>query len=71
MSDGPEDLAEVQRKLAEIQHRKRDDIRWSISRHTAERAIEAIEAAEQSEPGRGGPPRSGKARRRKRHKRLL
>jgi len=67
MSDEPEDLAEVQRQLEAIQRRKRDDVRWSMSRHTAERAIEAI-AAPDAAPERSGP---GKRRRRKRHKRLL
>ena len=70
MSDDPQDLEEVQRKLDEIQRRKRGGIRWQISRETAEHAIEAIEgtapAADRSpEPGRG------KQRRRKRRKRLL
>ena len=68
MSDEPEDLAEVQRQLEEIQRRKRGDVRWSMSRHTAERAIEAIAPSEAAEPERGG---DGKRRRRKRHKRLL
>ena len=68
MTDEPEDLAEVQRQLEEIQRRKRDDLRWGVSRHTAERAIEAIA---QAEP-RGLERRpAGKGRRRKRHKRLL
>lgn len=67
MSDEPEDLAEVQRQLEEIQRRKRDGVRWSVSRHTAERAIEAI-APPDVDPERRG---AGKRRRRKRHKRLL
>ncbi|MGH7635275.1 MAG: hypothetical protein ACRENC_16180 [Gemmatimonadaceae bacterium] len=67
MSDEPEDLAEVQRQLEEIQRRKRGDARWSMSRHTAERAIEAI-APRDAELERRG---DGKRRRRKRHKRLL
>lgn len=67
MSDEPEDLAEVQRQLEAIQRRKRDDVRWSMSRHTAERAIEAI-APLDAAPEQGG---AGKRRRRKRHKRLL
>lgn len=66
--NAPDDLAEVQQRLAEIQRRKRGRIRWSISRHTAEMAIDAIERFD----GPGEPPRrSGKSRRRKRHKRLL
>jgi hypothetical protein len=67
MSDEPEDLAEVQRQLEAIQRRKRDDVRWSMSRHTAERAIEAITPPDTA-PEQGG---AGKRRRRKRHKRLL
>jgi hypothetical protein len=65
MSDRSEDLAEVQRRLKEIQSRKRNRIRWNMSTHTAEVAIEAIAPT-------GGKPRpSTKRRRRKRHKRLL
>jgi hypothetical protein len=67
MSDEPEDLAEVQRQLEEIQRRKRGDVRWSMSRHTAERAIEAIAPSDAEPVGSG----AGKRRRRKRHKRLL
>jgi anti-sigma factor RsiW len=66
MSDESDDLAEVQRRLSEIQREKRRGIRWGMSRHTAERAIEAIA---EDEPERIRP--SGKSRRRKRHKRLL
>jgi len=55
---------EVQRRLAEIQQRKRGRVRWNVSRHTAEIAIEAITGPKQ-------PARSGKSRRRKRKKRLL
>lgn len=68
MSDEPEDLAEVQRQLDKIQRRKRTDVRWGMSRHTAERAIEAIADGEAPPVGR---PSGGKSRRRKRHKRLL
>jgi len=67
MSDEPanvENLDEVQRRLAEIQQRKRGRIRWNVSRHTAEIAIEAI-------TGPKAAAKSGKARRRKRKKRLL
>ena len=70
MSDEPQDLEEVQRKLDEIQNRKRGDIRWHISRHTAERAIEAIHAIELDHE-RTMHPSGGKPRRRKRKKRLL
>lgn len=64
MPDEPADLAAVKQRLEEIQSRKRGRIRWSVSRHTAELALGAIIDT----PRRG---RSGKSRRRKRHKRLL
>jgi hypothetical protein len=65
MSDEPGDLAEVQRRLQDIQRRKGERIRWQIGKHTAELAIDAIE-------GRDRPDRNGgKTRRRKRRKRLL
>ena len=67
MTDEPQDLEEVQRRLEEIQRRKRGGIRWQMSRHTAELAIEAIEAAAPEPPPHG----NGKPRRRKRRKRLL
>ena len=65
MSDRSEDLAEVQRRVKEIQRRKRSRIRWSMSTHTAEIAIGAIVSAAER------PRKSAKQRRRKRHKRLL
>jgi hypothetical protein len=64
MADEPDNLEEVQRRLAEIQTRKRGRIRWNVSRHTAEIAIEAM-----TEPRQKG--KAGKSRRRKRKKRLL
>jgi hypothetical protein len=64
MTGEPDNLEEVQRRLSEIQSRKRGRIRWSISRHTAEMAIDAIVPPKV-------PSRSGKSRRRKRRKRLL
>jgi len=67
MTDDPRDLEEVQRRLEEIQRRKRGGIRWQMSRHTAELAIEAIESAAPEPPSHG----KGKPRRRKRTKRLL
>ena len=67
MTDDPRDLEEVQRRLEEIQRRKRGGIRWQMSRHTAELAIEAIEAAAPGPTTHG----KGKPRRRKRTKRLL
>lgn len=69
MDEEPEDLAEVQRRLEEIQHRKRG-IRWGMSRHTAERAIEAI-VQDAPLPDASRRAISGKQRRRKRYKRLL
>lgn len=66
MNDGPDNLDEVQRRLSEIQHRKRGRIRWSISRHTAEMAIDAIAPKKDRQH-----PGTGKSRRRKRKKRLL
>ena len=68
MTDEPQDLEEVQRRLDEIQRRKRGGIRWKMSRNTAERAIVAIEAAAPEPPRHHG---NGKQRRRKRRKRLL
>jgi hypothetical protein len=67
MVDEPKDLNEVQRRLSEIQRRKRGGIRWNVSRHTAEMAIGALAPEILPEP----TPRSGKQRRRKRAKRLL
>jgi hypothetical protein len=64
MSDMPDNLDEVQARLREIQSRKRGRIRWTISRHTAEMALDAIVPPRQEQ-------RSGKNRRRKRWKRLL
>jgi hypothetical protein len=66
VSPGPDNVEEVQRRLAEIQRRKRGRIRWSIGRHTAELAIEALGVDRQITS-----KRNGKQRRRKRHKRLL
>ena len=70
MTDEPQDVEEVARRLDEIQRRKRGDIRWQMSRHTAERAIVAIEATAPAEH-RSPPAGKGKQRRRKRRKRLL
>jgi hypothetical protein len=65
MSDSADDLEEVQRRLAEIQRRKRGRVRWHVGRHTAEMAIDAIERGARSDR------KNGKQRRRKRRKRLL
>jgi hypothetical protein len=65
MTQEPHDLEDVRRRLEEIQSSKRGRIRWNVSKHTAEMAIEAIETG----PRQTRP--SGKKRRRKRNKRLL
>ncbi|HEX4681655.1 MAG TPA: hypothetical protein VH277_03040 [Gemmatimonadaceae bacterium] len=62
----PENLNEVQRRLAEIQSRKRGRIRWAIGRHTAELAIGALDVDRKI-----ASTKNGKQRRRKRNKRLL
>ncbi|MDB4874224.1 MAG: hypothetical protein JWM41_670 [Gemmatimonadetes bacterium] len=59
------ELEEVQRRLAEIQHRKRGGMRWDVSKHTAEMALVALEGEGERRVQRG------KGRRRKRNKRLL
>ena len=64
MSDNPDELEEIQRRVQEIQHRKRGRISWRIGKHTAEMAIVAIAPKPRVH-------KSGKQRRRKRHKRLL
>jgi len=61
------DLDLVAKRLRDIQRGKRGDVRWSMSRQTAERAIEAIRLEEDRPPYQ----RSAKSRRRKRGKRLL
>jgi hypothetical protein len=56
----------VQERISELQRRKRQTVRWHMSRDTAERAIAAItEGSLRPTAGKG------KSRRRKRHKRLL
>jgi hypothetical protein len=57
----------VAKRLRDIQRGKRGDVRWSMSRHTAERALEAIRLEADQPPYRP----SAKSRRRKRGKRLL
>ena len=66
-ADGPDDLAEVKRRISEIKKLKRSQVRWTVSSHTAELAIGAIEGLDKPKPA----PRMGKSRRRKRRKRLL
>lgn len=57
----------VAKRVRDIQRGKRSDVRWGMSRQTAERAIEAIRLEEAKSPYH----RSAKSRRRKRSKRLL
>lgn len=65
MADDEEELAEVQRRLAEIRLRKRGRMRWTVGARTAELAIGALVGRrEERRP-------TAKSRRRKRHKRLL
>ena len=64
MAKNHPELDEVEARLRQIQAAKRSRIRWNVSRHTAELAIEAIEP-------RAPHRRSGKSRLRKHHKRLL
>jgi hypothetical protein len=61
------DVDLVTKRVREIQRGKRGHVRWGMSRHTAERALEAIRLEEPKAPYR----QSSKARRRKRSKRLL
>jgi hypothetical protein len=58
--------SEIQARIEEIRQSKRARIRWRISHHTAELAIQAISGHTRVtyRPG-------SKSRRRKRHKRLL
>ena len=65
MTDEPltPDTAEMKARIREIQDRRRDRIRWSIGKHTAEMAIAALERREYR--------RSGKRRARKGKKRQL
>jgi hypothetical protein len=71
MSEGggegaPAGLPAVEAQLKELQRRKRETVRWHMSRQTAERAIAAIAGGP-----RLVPATSGKSRRRRRHKRHL
>ncbi len=65
MSEHAGDLEEVQKRLADIQRRKRGRIRWQIGKHTAEMAIDAIDRPPKNER------KNGKSRRRQKRKRLL
>jgi hypothetical protein len=56
--------AEMQARIREVQDRRRDRIRWSIGKHTAEMAIAALREPRAYRA-------SGKRRSRKKSKRLL
>ena len=56
--------AEMEARIRGISERRRDRIRWSIGKHTAEMAIAALRGPKVYRP-------SGKRRSRKRFKRLL
>jgi hypothetical protein len=66
MTDEPltPNTAEMEARIREVQDRRRDRIRWSIGKHTAEMAISALALPRRYRP-------SAKCRRRKRAKRLL
>lgn len=66
MTDQPitPNTAEMEARIKEIQVRRRERIRWSIGKHTAEMAIAALSMPHEYRP-------SSKRRRRKRAKRLL
>ena len=66
MTDEPltPNTAEMEARIREVQDRRRDRIRWSIGKHTAELAIAALAFPREYKP-------SGKRRARKTTKRLL
>lgn len=66
MKPGGRHTDEVKARLDAIRQEKRSNIRWRLSHHTAELAIQAIDGHVSFSycPG-------SKSRRRKRHKRLL
>jgi len=66
MTDEPitPNTAEMEARIREIQDRRRDRIRWTMGKHTAEMAIAALRAPVEYRA-------SGKRRCRKRKKRLL
>jgi hypothetical protein len=64
LTPNTDEMQVMQGRIRDIQERRRERIRWHITKHTAELAIAAL--------SRGGNYRpSGKCRRRKRAKRLL
>jgi hypothetical protein len=62
----PGDIEEVEKRLRDIRREKRGHVRWTVSRHTAELALDAVIGEE-----RGARRPSSKGRRRKKRKRLL
>ena len=65
MANDSGDIEEVEERVKEIQRQKRGRVRWTVSRHTAELALDAV-------IGERGPRKpSSKGRRRKKRKRLL
>ena len=64
MTPNTDEMQVMKRRIVDIQTRRRDRIRWHITKHTAEIAIAALATAA---PYR----KSAKCRRRKRRKRLL
>jgi len=66
MTDEPRmpNTAEMEARIQEVQDRRRDRIRWSIGKHTAEMAIAALREPRAYRA-------SGKRRCRKKSKRLL
>jgi hypothetical protein len=66
MTDEPltPNTAEMAARIRDIQERRRDRIRWSVGKHTAEMAIAALREPRAYRP-------SGKRRSRKKNKRLL
>ena len=61
-------MVDVTERVKQIQRQHRGRIRWRITKHTAELAIQALETDDGHAPV---THRSGKSRRRKRFKRLL
>lgn len=64
ISPNTAEMEAMQRRILDIQTRRRERIRWHITQHTAELAIAALMRT-------GAYRKSAKARRRKRWKRLL
>jgi hypothetical protein len=69
MTKEPDAIEEVEARLKKIRKEKQGQIRWTVSRHTAELALDAMVGLEAEAARRKRP--SSKSRRRKRRKRLL